>query len=169
MRQSSGSSLAARPVEPTRSKNRTAIGRRSAAISKPSGGADLDEGGGTSAGVAPDKAAIASSSLRRSPTAETPTSLRSSAVSRGNTSASILLSRNFSSYCPRRRPRSHSPTSMAALHMAQEDIPAVLAACPAGVDGTRGQNGGLAAFSGLCSLILETAVEVLRWDGTRSF
>jgi DNA invertase Pin-like site-specific DNA recombinase len=34
----------------------------------------------------------------------------------GGTSKSILFSRNFSSYRPRPRPRSHPPTSMAASH-----------------------------------------------------
>src|SRR3984957_10189703 len=60
--------------------------------------------------------AIASSSRLRSPTTETPMSLRSSTVSRGSRSASILLSRNFSSYWPSPRPRSHPPTSIAAPH-----------------------------------------------------
>jgi pimeloyl-ACP methyl ester carboxylesterase len=59
-------------------------------------------------------AAIAASSRRRSPTAQTPMSFRSSAVRCGNMSASILLSRNFFSYSPRPRPRSHPPTSMPA-------------------------------------------------------
>ena len=45
-------------------------------------------------------------------------SLRSSTVSRGSTSASILLFRNCSSYRPSPRPRSHPPTSIAAPHMA---------------------------------------------------
>jgi hypothetical protein len=50
------------------------------------------------------RAAIASSSLRRSPTKETPRSFRSSAVRLGSTSASILFARNTGSYCssPRR-------------------------------------------------------------------
>ena len=67
---------------------------------------------------APAITAIASSSRLRSPTTETPMSLRSSTVSRGSRSASILLSRNFSSYWPSPRPRSHPPTSIAAPHMA---------------------------------------------------
>src|SRR6516165_3296458 len=60
---------------------------------------------------------MAAMSFRRSPTAETPMSLRSSAVSCDRTSASILLSRNLFSYSPRPRRRSHSPTSMGLLHM----------------------------------------------------
>ena len=59
-------------------------------------------------------AASASSSLRRWPTATTPSSSRSSAVSLGRTSASISLSRNACSYCPSRaraaRPRPPPPS-----------------------------------------------------------
>ena len=54
---------------------------------------------------------MASSSLRRWPTAATPISLRSSAVSLGRTSASISLSRNACSYRPKPSPRSQAPTS----------------------------------------------------------
>ena len=94
------------------------IGRRSAETSGDLVGADFDEETATSAGgFAPANAAIASSNRNRSPSAETPISLRSSAVSRGSMSASILLSRKLASYWPRPRPRSHPPTSMAALHM----------------------------------------------------
>ena len=80
---------------------------------------------------APAITAIASSSRLRSPTTETPMSLRSSTVSRGSRSASILLSRNFSSYWPSPRPRSHPPTSIAAPHMAWQDDRSRAAACPA--------------------------------------
>jgi hypothetical protein len=63
------------------------------------------------------KAAIASSNRSRSPKAETPISLRPASVSRGSRSASIALTRNVSSYFPRPRPRSHSPTSMVGLQI----------------------------------------------------
>src|SRR5271165_5001174 len=96
----------------------TVIGRRSAEVSRPLAGAGLgEEAGAFAEGVGPDRAAIAASSLRRSPTAETPMSLRSSAVSCGSTSASILFSRKLASYWSRPRPRSHPAKSMAALHM----------------------------------------------------
>src|SRR4051794_34145282 len=49
-------------------------------------------------------AEIAASNLRRCPTRSTPMSLRSSAVSSGNTDASIALSRNAWSYCCNPRP-----------------------------------------------------------------
>jgi hypothetical protein len=112
LRQSSGSSLAARPVDPTRSQNMTVIGRRSAETSGPLGDADLDgEAGAFEGGFPPANAAIASSSRIRSPKAETPMSLRAASVSRGSRSASILLSRKIVSYRPKPRPRSHPPTS----------------------------------------------------------
>ena len=95
----------------------TVIGRRSAETSGPLGDADFDGEAGTSeGGFAPANAAIASSNRSRSPRAKTPISLRSSPVSRGSRSASILLSRKLASYWPRPRPRSHPPTSMAASH-----------------------------------------------------
>ena len=82
-RQSSASSRAARPVEPTRSQNMTVTGRRSAETWWALAGADLAWGAARfGEGVAPAKAEIAASNLRRSPTASTPISLRSSAVSR---------------------------------------------------------------------------------------
>ena len=91
-----------------------ATGRRSPSRSTALlGGAGL----GTSEGdVAPARTARADRIFRRSPTAETPMSLRSSAVNWGRTSASILLSRKFASYWPRPRLRSHPLTSMDALH-----------------------------------------------------
>ncbi len=48
----------------------------------------------------------------------TPMSFRSSAVSCGRTSPSILFSRNAASYCSRPRPRSHPPMSMVASALA---------------------------------------------------
>jgi hypothetical protein len=117
VRQSSASSFAAILVDPTRSQNMTVIGRRSAETSGPLGGADFRGETGTSdGGFAPTNAAIASSNRSRSPRAKTPISLRSSPVSRGSRSASILLSRKLASYWPRARSRSHPPTSMAASH-----------------------------------------------------
>src|SRR5277367_6032129 len=132
LRQSSASSFAARLVEPTRSQNITVIGRRSADIRRHRVGLGLGGEGATLAeGVSTDRAAIAARSLRRSPTAESPMSLRSSAVNCGSTSASILLSRKFASYWPRPRLRSHPPTSMAALHMVLQDHHTDRAMCPA--------------------------------------
>src|SRR5215475_3241060 len=58
------------------------------------------------------KAAIASRSLRLCPSAETPSSLRSSAVRLGRTVSSISFSRNTASYFPRPRLRSQTTTSM---------------------------------------------------------
>ena len=109
-------------------RDRTTLGR----CLKILGWSRLHRGSGTSAGRPPPAIrAIASSSRLRSPTTETPMSLRSSTVSRGSTSASILLSRNFSSYWPSPRPRSHPPTSIAAPHMAWQDNRSRAAACPA--------------------------------------
>jgi hypothetical protein len=83
------------------------------------GGAGLGGNAESSTEEAPlARAAIAARSLRRSPITEMPIPLRSSTVSCGRTSASILLFRNLSSYSPRPRPRSQSPTSIAAPHMA---------------------------------------------------
>ena len=67
---------------------------------------------GAADGGGPRSAAMAASSLRRCPTAATPISFRSSAVSSGSTSASTPLSRNAASYWPRPRPRSHAATSV---------------------------------------------------------
>ena len=57
-------------------------------------------------------AAIASSSLRRCPSAVTPSSLRSSAVRSGRTVSSISFSRKTASYFPRPRLRSQTTMSM---------------------------------------------------------
>ena len=116
----------------SRRDRNTVIGRRSADASRPLDGVDF----AGEAGPAPAITAIASSNRLRSPTTETPMSLRSSTVSRGSRSASILLSRNFSSYWPSPRPRSHPPTSIAAPHMAWQDDHSDAAACPAAPIGT---------------------------------
>src|SRR5580704_7963931 len=95
-------------VEPTRSQNITVIGRRSA----PS--ADEDKGGGlvgfVTGQVAP-RLAIALSRRLRSPRL-TPSWARSPSVRSGRTSASIELSLNATSYRPRPRLRSQTPTSI---------------------------------------------------------
>ena len=58
--------------------------------------------------------AVASTSRRRLPTATTPISFRSSAVSFGRTSQPIAFSTNAGAYCSSPSPRSHSPMSIAA-------------------------------------------------------
>src|SRR5215471_6975370 len=107
-RRSSGSSREASAVEPTRSQNITVIWRRSALSVRR--GADAEAG----AEASDRSTAIAASNLRRCPTRLTPRSFRSSAVSSGNTAASIALSRNVSSYCCNPRPRSHTAMSTLA-------------------------------------------------------
>jgi len=106
---SSGSSRADSAVEPTRSANMTVSCRRAAksVAVDASGVGDLE-----SAADGPDRSSIAVKSLRRSPTATTPSSFKSSVVNFGRTSASILFSLNDASYSPRPRLRSHLPTSM---------------------------------------------------------
>src|SRR5271165_5627408 len=91
-RKSSGSRRAPSAVEPTRSQNITVSGLRSA-----SAGAVAALSGTGLRSLR--NAAIAASNLRRCPTRLTPRSLRSSAVSSGNTAASIAWSRNAASYC----------------------------------------------------------------------
>src|ERR1700722_9566843 len=104
-------------VEPTRSENITVTWRRSA---RSSGGAlgALDVVAASTEGVLPcasaRSAAMASSRIRRSPSAVTPSSLRSSAVRLGRTRSFILLSRNAASYSSRPRLRSQTTTSMTA-------------------------------------------------------
>ena len=61
--------------------------------------------------------AIAFSNLLRSPSGS-PSFSRSPSVRSASTSTSIALLRKAASYWPRPRPRSHSPTSIAAPHMA---------------------------------------------------
>ena len=102
-----------RAVEPTKSENITVTWRRSA---RSSGGALGAVAGRRQQGALPPvsvrRAAIASSSLRRCPTAETPRSFRSSAVRLGRTVSSISFSRNAASYFPRPRLRSQTTMSM---------------------------------------------------------
>src|SRR5215469_8200702 len=108
-RRSSGSRRAESSVEPTRSQNMTVSWRRSASLDT----VVVARSGKTSgAGRPPSIAAMASSSRRRCPIEATPSSRRSSAVSRRNTSPSISLSRNAGTYCSSPRPRSHSATSI---------------------------------------------------------
>ena len=108
------------------------IGRRSAVISGDLSGESLGgEGVAFAEGDAFANAPIATSSLRRSPTATTPIFFRLSAVSCDSTCASIRLSRKLCSYCSRPRLRSQSPTSMATLHMAWRDNRSVGATRPA--------------------------------------
>ena len=100
----------------------TVIGRRSADCSRPlSATAFGRETAASANGFALANAAIASSSLSRSPRAETPISLRPASVSRGSRSASILLSRKLASYWPSSRLRSQDPTSM-VLHPVLETM-----------------------------------------------
>jgi hypothetical protein len=73
-------------------RNRTALGRNFSPFGVEGFGAEAME---LVAGVPPAKAAIAAKSLRRSPTAATSMSLRSSAVSCGSMAASTLLSRKI--------------------------------------------------------------------------
>ena len=92
-------------VEPTRSLNITVTWRRSARSS----GVTV----GRAASVpALRKLAIASRSLRRCPTAVTPSSFRVSCVRLGRTVSSISFSRNPGSYFSRPRLRSQSPISI---------------------------------------------------------
>ena len=104
-------------VEPTKSENITVTWRRSARSSgEVLGGlgvvATSAEGALPLASVR--RAAIASSSLRRCPSAATPSSFRSSAVRPGRTVSSISFSRNAASYLPRPRLRSQTTMSMMA-------------------------------------------------------
>src|SRR5262245_17046373 len=77
------------------------------------------------------KAAIASRSLRRWPTIETPRSFRSSAVRFGRTVSSISFSRKAASYRPRPRLRSQITMSITAakLKVATHHRPAWIV-CP---------------------------------------
>ena len=59
-------------------------------------------------GAPPDRAAMASSSLRRWPTEPTPSAAKSSAVSLSRISPSMSLARKARSYCSRPRPRSQA-------------------------------------------------------------
>ena len=103
-------------VEPTRSENITVTWRRSARSSGRALGAvtalTLREEVFTLASLR--RAAIASSNLRRCPSAATPSSFRSSAVRFGRTFSFISFSRNAASYFPRPRLRSQTTMSMLA-------------------------------------------------------
>jgi hypothetical protein len=105
-RRSSGSMRAERAVEPTRSENITVTWRRSARSSRGALGA-VDAVATSSEGALPLaevlRAAMVSSSLRRCPSAATPSSFRSSAVRPGRTVSSISFSRKAASYFPRPR------------------------------------------------------------------
>jgi hypothetical protein len=113
-RRSSGSRRVESAVEPTRSENITVTWRRSAVSLGALSVAREASDGGIGALASARKAAMASSSLRRSPTNPTPRSFKSSAVSLGRTVSSILFSRNAASYCSRPSLRSQPPRSMAA-------------------------------------------------------
>src|SRR5271167_4676773 len=104
-RRSSGSNRVESAVEPTRSQNITVSCRRSAVWATAAGTG--------AASTSLRNAAIAASSFRRWPTRLTPRSLRSSAVSSGNTAASIALPRKASSYCC--MPRLWSQAAMSTL------------------------------------------------------
>src|SRR5262249_19512349 len=94
-RRSSGSSVAARAVEPTRSQKRTVSWRLSASDC----GRERAVAGAAAAGVAPDRAAIALRIRFRWPSA-TPHLSRSVSVTSGQTSRSPALSSTTFSYCP---------------------------------------------------------------------
>src|SRR5262249_31268984 len=114
-RRSSGSMLADSAVEPTRSENITVTWRRSARSSE-CGPEVLDAVAVSAEGalpVAPRRAAIASSNVRRCPRAATPSSFRSSAVRFGRTFSVISFSRNAPSYFP--RPNLRSQTTMSTM------------------------------------------------------
>ena len=115
-RRSSGSMRAESAVEPTKSENITVTWRRSArssgcALRAPDVLAALTDGVSL---ASLRRAAIASSSLSRCPTAVTPSSFRVSCVRLGRTVSSISFSRNAASYFPRPRLRSQTTTSMRA-------------------------------------------------------
>src|SRR5262245_55171698 len=94
-RRSSGSSLAAKAVEPTRSQNRTVSWRLSGSVC----GEAEAVGGAAAAGVAPDSAAIALRIRFRWPRA-TPNLSRSVSVTSGKTSRSMAFSAKTVAYCP---------------------------------------------------------------------
>ena len=112
-------------VEPTKSENITVTWRRSARSSGEALGA-LDVVATSAEGALPlasaRRAAIASSSLRRCPSAATPSSFRSSAVRLGRTVSSISFSRNAASYFPRPRLRSQTTMSMTAPELCPENM-----------------------------------------------
>src|SRR5215471_1264477 len=119
-RRSSGSTRTDSGVEPTRSQNMTVSCRRSASPKMADGTAAAAAGD-----APPPKEAIASSSLRRSPTAATPISFRSSAVSFGSTSHPIAFSAKAGAYCPRPRPWSHPAMSTASPRFRLPPAPSI--------------------------------------------
>src|SRR5262245_40331021 len=94
-RRSSGSSLAARVVEPTRSQKRTVSWRLSGSDCGRAGAV----AGAPAVGVAPDSAAIALRIRFRWPSA-TPNLSRSVSVTSGKTSRSTAFSAKTVAYCP---------------------------------------------------------------------
>jgi hypothetical protein len=104
-RKSSGSIRAESALEPTRSQNITGTWRRSARSSGDALGTAGVLAVSTEGGLPlPSfrRAAMASRSLRRCPTAVTPSSFRVSCVRLGRTVSSMSFSRNAASYFPRR-------------------------------------------------------------------
>ena len=135
-------------VEPTRSQNMTVRCRRSAESSE-------SLLGGSGEGCCPVRsedngrasAAIAASSLRRCPTLVTPSSLRSSPVSCGRTSASTALSRNAVSYYPRPRLLSQAATSTVAS-TERDGLLACVLYLQTSTNSGHGSNGELMSVSG---------------------
>ena len=102
-------------VEPTKSENITVTWRRSARSSGEAlgvAGAVAASAEGSLAPASLRRAAMASSSFSRCPTAATPSSFSVSCVRLGRTVSSISCSRNAASYFPRPRLRSQTTTSM---------------------------------------------------------
>ena len=116
-RKSSGSMRAESAVEPTKSENITVTWRRSARSSGCALGV-LDVVAASTDGALPlaslRRAAMASSSFSRCPTAATPSSFRFSCVRLGRTVSSMSFSRKAASYFPRPRLRSQTTMSMTA-------------------------------------------------------
>ncbi len=102
-------------VEPTKSENITVTWRRSARSSGEALGVAGVVAASAEGALAPAslrRAAMASSSFSRCPTAATPSSFSVSCVRLGRTVSSISFSRNAASYFPRPRLRSQTTTSM---------------------------------------------------------
>ena len=107
-RRSSGSIRPDSAVEPTKSENMTVTWRRSARSSGRALGALEVVAASTEVGLpfaSLRRAAIASRSLRRCPTAVTPSSLRVSCVRLRRTASSISFSRNAARYFSRNEKR----------------------------------------------------------------
>ncbi len=136
-RRSSGSRRDESSVEPTRSQNITVSCRRSASAGAIRSG---------EAGSSEPSAAMASSNRRRCPIDVTPSSRRSSPVSRRKTSPSMSLSRNAGIYCSSPRPRSHSTISIGVAHKRQTSgtllsRPSVLSRLPLRLVAPSGRSG----------------------------